>query len=435
MKFLDSNGVAILWSKIKDYVAKTVEGDYLPLSGGDMTGTIESTAETVIRGTGVQLHQNSLSFGTNDSIISMGSAGSRINLDASEGISLASGLGIKLISGGSNSTVWNTNGTTTSLSSYATQSWANGKFLPLSGGYMNNNSSISIASADADEDGDRYGTRIDSSGVFIGNFSDSNDTHIEISNKGITSSVNDPDSTFTTDGGTSEFVKSIFRSFKKYNYYSTDQINVHIADNSGEIHIEYGQLDPDPNTFKTFVKGGIYWHAHQGGTGLDFYSNSSQQTSSNVQAVLNVLPNRIAFAISTGVSPGIVAGVNSDDIDFYITGTGCYFIDTNPSNNIDDSWVSDHISDIFDISISDVTPHSPHIIDMDRTNRCMLVRFEVEDTESQVYTISINDSASTVITAVPSGSGGDYKAMFVVPVYYDSDGSANMSRKYVVNWS
>lgn len=82
------------------------------------------------------------------------------------------------------------------------------KFLPLSGGEMENSASIVIADGPADPEGDRQGVRIDNTGFFVGNLGDDGTQHVYVTSSGIKTESSRPNEVFTTDGNTA-YLKTI----------------------------------------------------------------------------------------------------------------------------------------------------------------------------------------------------------------------------------
>lgn len=135
MNYLNETGLRYFWGKIKDYVAENAgsggggaSGDYLPLTGGTMTGEIVSTSSKILSSEGVRYN---LSIAQSVGMVMDGNRLGYMQVapniivlkDATDNTLRINNSGIARITpDGSDSSVWNTNGGITTFKTINGQS-------------------------------------------------------------------------------------------------------------------------------------------------------------------------------------------------------------------------------------------------------------------------------------------------------------------------
>lgn len=429
MKFLDSNGVAVLWNKTKQ--------SFLSLTGGAINGTVEiegtanylavynedKSSAMAVTPVGIQLLNGSESevyttdggtttFKTIGETSILGSG--NISFKTVGGQSIIGSGNIPISTGGGTVPLelWTkTSGSSyTNVSDYSSSAGFGGIPFLRPEGLTGDNNGIAFIGEDS-TDSKEYLTIKAYAGV----------THSgSVTYDGPAVVARFESEQFKTDihaaniphvGGTYEFPCS---------YGSTTRAVLNLGQQS-DCHDINLQLYSGPDEFDP-PTAAIYAHLHKP-LWLTFVSRTAYSDTGDI----------MCSAFGAG---GIIVGKNSGSIDYtvgpqdiYVTikTDGIDIADPTTTTKIDVTWAKNNFDNIFSHG-PEVTCSSARVLDIDYDNKIALIRFTLAVSNSSTELIVKTMSSSTVIGG--ASIGNSKKASIVVSVSYNSAGGVDDSNGY-----
>lgn len=463
MNYLNETGLQYFWRKIKDYVAENAgsgggtSGDYLPLTGGTMTGEIVSTSSMILSSEGprydLSITQGSgivMNGGGNGTGYTQISPGTVVLEGTADNRLQISGSGIRRMNpAGSNSSVWNTNGGVTTFKTINNQSIigsgnislsTGGDTVPLElwakapGGYTNISDQSEAPTGFVGIPFLRpEGLTGDNNGVaLIGEDSSESKEYFTIK----AYSGNVPSGSVTYNGPaivarfeSDQFKKDIHAANIPYVggtyefpciYGGTTKATVGLG-TEDDVHDLNVQLYEGAEEFESPVAG-IYAHLH---TPLWLTFVSYDYTQSNVlcsaygAAGLEIGKNRGSLGYSVTPQSTYVS----------ITANGIDISDPTPNTDIDASWAESNFANVFDAP-GYMTCVGTRILDIDYENKIAIIRYTINTVMTPSNGGILVSLGSQVLTG--TGINNDNIAAVVVSVPYTATGAVKLTTKYTL---